>query len=81
MEVELLERPGLLVQSDGVTGVSLFASLNGMAIIGQRYRTINVVCLQRGEMGVSGRINIYRRLVHPALAGLVGLVQFTPVFR
>jgi hypothetical protein len=58
MEVELLERPGLLIQSNGVTGVSLFASLNGMAIIRQRYRTINVVCLQRGEMGVSGRINI-----------------------
>jgi hypothetical protein len=45
MEMELLERPGLLIQSNGIAGVRLFTCLNGMAIIRQRNRAINVVCL------------------------------------
>lgn len=81
VEMELLQGPGLLIESKGIAGFRLFTCLNGVAVVRQRHRAINVMCLQRGEVRVRGGFNVDGGLVHPALTGFVGLVQFAPVFR
>ncbi|MNE78815.1 hypothetical protein D3C80_1752530 [compost metagenome] len=43
MEVELLQSPGLIIKRDRICRVRLFGRLNGMAVVGQRDRAIDVV--------------------------------------